>query len=73
MPRGPHADPVGLKEIAERLGVRQQTAKDWKWKGLLPEPRWTVGGDAAWDWSADIEPWARRTGRLHAAPSEADA
>jgi predicted DNA-binding transcriptional regulator AlpA len=57
------ADPVGLADIAERLGVRRQTAKDWKNRGLLPEPRWHVSGSPAWDWS-EIEKWARRTHRL---------
>jgi len=59
----PKADPVGLAEIAERLGVQRQTAKDWKQRGLLPPPQWTVSRAPAWDWP-DIEKWARRTGRL---------
>jgi hypothetical protein len=29
----------------------------------MPQPRWTVSGQPAWDWD-DIEAWARRTGRL---------
>jgi hypothetical protein len=29
----------------------------------MPQPRWTVSGQPAWDWT-DIETWARRTGRL---------
>jgi len=29
----------------------------------MPEPRWTVSGQPAWDWP-EIETWARRTGRL---------
>ncbi len=57
------ADPVGLVEIAQRLGVKRQTAKDWKQRGLLPPPPWTVSGSPAWDWS-QIEKWARETGRL---------
>lgn len=57
------ADPVGLSEIADRLGVARQTAKQWKLRGLLPEPKWTVGGRPVWDWPA-IERWARKTGRL---------
>jgi hypothetical protein len=58
-----HADPVGLAEIAQRLGVQRGTAKQWHWRGLLPEPRWTVSGAPAWDWHQDIEPWAKETGR----------
>ena len=56
-------DPVGLVEIAERLGIIRQTADTWRQRGLLPPPRWTVGGRPAWTW-ADIEEWARETGRL---------
>jgi hypothetical protein len=29
----------------------------------LPEPRWTVSGQPAWDW-LEVEEWASRTGRL---------
>lgn len=61
MPRG--FDPVGLAEIAERLGVRRQTAKDWKQRGLLPAPEGTVSGAPTWNWPT-IERWARKTGRL---------
>jgi hypothetical protein len=32
----------------------------------MPDPRWTVSGQPAWDW-AEIEAWARRTGRLREA------
>jgi phosphoribosylaminoimidazole-succinocarboxamide synthase len=58
-------EPVGLAEIAERLGVKRTTAVMWRQRGLLPAPRWTVSGAPAWDWT-DIDAWARRTGRhLH--------
>lgn len=57
------ADPVGMLEIAQRLGVKQQTVAMWKLRKLLPEPTWTVSGNPAWDWP-DIEEWARRTRRL---------
>jgi hypothetical protein len=55
--------PVGSAEIAARLRVRPQTVHTWRQRGLMPEPRWTVSGQPAWDWT-DIEAWARRTGRL---------
>jgi hypothetical protein len=55
--------PVGAAEIAERLGVRPQTVHTWRQRGLMPEPRWRVSGQPAWEWS-DIETWARRTGRV---------
>ena len=57
-------EPVGLAEIAERLGVARATVDQWRARGLLPEPRWTVGGRPAWDWHRDILRWARETGRL---------
>ena len=55
--------PVGAAEIASRLGVRPQTVHTWRHRKLMPEPRWTVSGQPAWDWP-EIEAWARRTGRL---------
>jgi len=55
--------PVGLAEIAARLGVKQQTARQWKLRGLLPAAPWTVSGQDAWPWEV-IEAWGIRTGRL---------
>jgi hypothetical protein len=57
-------EPVGLAEMSERLGAERDTLDLWRHRGLLPEPRWTVGGQPAWCWRRDIEPWARRWGRL---------
>lgn len=59
----PELDIVGLKEIAERLGVKQQTAAAWRHRGLLPPPEGTVSGAPAWQWRT-IEAWAAATGRL---------
>jgi predicted DNA-binding transcriptional regulator AlpA len=56
-------DPVGIPEIAERLRVKRPTVDVWRTRGLLPEPRWTVGGRPAWNWS-DIQTWAKDTARL---------
>lgn len=56
-------DPVGLADIADRLGVARQTAKQWNARKLLPPPKWMVSGSPAWNW-ADIEKWARKTGRM---------
>lgn len=58
-----NADPVGLADIAQRLGVERQTAKTWKLRKLLPEPAWHASGSPLWDWP-DIERWAKKTGRL---------
>lgn len=55
--------PVGIPEIAERLGVKRATVDQWRLRGLLPDPKWTVGGRPAWDWT-DVEKWAKETGRL---------
>lgn len=56
-------DPVGIAEIAARLGVKRATVDQWRMRELLPEPRWTVGGRPAWDW-ADVLAWAVSTGRV---------
>jgi len=55
--------PVGAAEVALRLGVRPQTVHTWRQRKVMPEPRWIVSGQPAWDW-LEIEAWARRTGRL---------
>jgi len=59
------ADPVGLSDIAERLGVQRKTAVMWRTRGLLPEPRWTVSGAPCWEWR-DIKKWAKASGRYRA-------
>ena len=59
----PHPNVVGIPEIAERLGVARATVDQWKWRGVLPPARWTVGGRPAWSWS-EIQKWARDTHRL---------
>lgn len=59
----PMCDPVGLVEIAQRLGLASDTPRIWNQRGRLPAPRWRVSGRPAWEWS-EIEEWARATGRL---------
>lgn len=56
-------DPVGIVEIADRLGVKRQTVDQWRLRKLLPEPCWTVGKRPAWTWN-QIAEWGRSTGRL---------
>jgi hypothetical protein len=56
-------DIVGVKEIAERLGVKPQTAAAWRHRGLLPPAEGTVSGAPAWQWQT-IERWAIATGRF---------
>jgi hypothetical protein len=52
-----------MREIGQRLDVRQQTVAMWKLRGLMPAVAWTVSGNPAWNWP-DIEKWARESGRL---------
>jgi hypothetical protein len=55
--------PVGAIEVAEHLGVFPATVAQWRQRGLLPDPDWTVGGRPAWRLGT-ILAWARETGRL---------
>jgi hypothetical protein len=52
--------PVGIAEIAKRLNVAPRTPSQWRFRGLLPKERWTVGGDPAWCWEHDIQPWVEK-------------
>jgi predicted DNA-binding transcriptional regulator AlpA len=54
--------PVGIPEVAEKLGVKRATVDQWIQRGLLPEPDWTVGGRPAWNWPT-VWRWAEETGR----------
>ncbi len=54
--------PLGLAEIATRLGRARATVDGWRSEGLLPTPDGTVGGRPAW-WESTIDTWAERTGR----------
>lgn len=54
-------DPVGPKEIAERLDVRRATIDKWMWKGVMPEPH-RISGNPVWEWET-IKQWAAETGR----------
>lgn len=56
-------DPVGEQEIAERLGVNDSTVHMWRYRDLMPEPKWWVSGKPCWNWP-DIRKWAKETGRL---------
>ena len=57
------ADPVGVVEIAERLGVTRKAVDQWRVRGLgFPSPTARVGGRPAWRWD-DVDAWARSTGR----------
>ena len=56
-------EPVGLVEIAQRLGGKHRTAVMWNYRGLLPQTIGTVSGAPAWSWGS-IRSWAIETGRL---------
>lgn len=51
------ADPVGIPEIADRLGVTRAALEKWRQRHSdFPEPRWTVGGRPAWHFD-DVRIW----------------
>ena len=54
---------LGLMEIADLLGVQHETCHRWRFRGIMPEPDWTVSGTPVWE-RATITAWARETGRL---------
>ncbi len=55
-------DLVGPQEIAERLAVKVQTVRVWRWRDLMPAPQAVISGVPVWDW-AEVERWAIETGR----------
>ena len=57
----PH-DLVGLGEIADRLGTARVNVRQWRFRGLLPEPVTTVSGTPVWAWSEILE-WTKGPGR----------
>jgi hypothetical protein len=44
------------------VGHPRPTVDIWRQRGVMPEPRWTVGGRPAWNWP-DVLAWAVETGR----------
>ena len=57
-----------MAEIAARLRVRPQTVHTWRQRGLMPEPRWTVSGQPAWDRSTSRRALDDRTPALAGGP-----
>jgi len=56
-------EPVGIVEIADRLGVTRSAVDRWRQRDIgFPAPTWTVGGRPAWAWQSVAE-WATATGR----------
>lgn len=58
------SDPVSLDDIARRLGVKPQTPRQWRQRGVMPAPLFVVARVPVWDWPT-IEVWARDTNRWH--------
>lgn len=63
-------EPVGMLEIAERLGVQAGTVDKWRRRSReggirhpMPAARWLVSGYSAWNWH-EVEQWAVESGRL---------
>jgi len=57
-------DPIGIAEIAERLGARPVTVRLWKSSGTgFPLPTGTVSGQPVWSW-LDVFEWAEANGKL---------
>ena len=61
------ADPVGIADIAGRLGRPRQTVKQWNGRGWLPPPKWHASGLPLWEWR-EVERHLRKTGRIATAP-----
>ena len=59
------ADLVGTVEIAQRVGVGDHNVVNtWRYRHAdFPEPVVTLRHARIWSW-ADVERWARETGRL---------
>lgn len=59
----PCGDPVGVQEIAERLGLESRSVHMIGRRGQLPEPDYTTNGFRAWEWTKILW-WAGETDRL---------
>jgi hypothetical protein len=58
------ADPVGVLEIADRLGVKDRSVHKMIQRGVMPPPDYvTVNGSRAWEWRTILW-WAGETQRL---------
>lgn len=68
------ADPVGVVELAERLGVAARTVRMWRERSAstpvpMPEPTYAnVNGSPAWEWLVVLR-WAGVTGHLAYLPA----
>lgn len=61
---GECGDPVGVLEMAERLGIQDRSVHMIRRRGQLPPPDYEqVNGSRAWEWSTILW-WAGETDRL---------
>lgn len=49
-------EPLGMKDIAERLGVKVKDVHNWKQLGKLPAPDGYVSATPYW-WAKTIDLW----------------
>jgi hypothetical protein len=64
-----HGDPVtasmifaGPSEFAKEVKVKEPTIRQWRHRGLLPEPDMVLSGMPVWTLRS-IREWASQTGR----------
>jgi len=53
---------LGMAEVADLLGVKLRTVHQWRFRGVLPVPDFTVNDSPAWKMDT-IQRWAKHTGR----------
>jgi hypothetical protein len=71
-PDGCEDDPVGVIEIAERLGVQDRSVHMMRRRGVLPAPHYDqINGSRAWEWRTVLW-WAGETGRLRSRKLKAE-
>ncbi len=56
-------DLVGLTDLPELLGIARQTARQWRTRGVPPEPQAVVSGSPVWERRTIID-WALETRRV---------
>lgn len=66
-----YGEPVGIPEIADRLGVSVNTVHSWRQRSRkggapgFPEPDGAVSnGECPYWWWETVEAWAEETGRI---------